>query len=159
MKRFLIIISILLTSKVFCQSPYDLIPSKFYTKIDPQKKLQCCDSCSSGIKIIHKIPLHELPIYDKLDINQYENEVMDESLADLVVSDLFQSYTKLSPDIKEKINKTCYKIKEIYKVEHDKTGSGIYWVEGTLIVTFTFQSNEKDFGLPWWKKLYYKVIL
>lgn len=158
MKNTLIIIFLIISNLSFGQTTgYDLIAQKFYTKIDPMKNLGCCDSCKGGIKIKYEIPLYQYPQFDKLDLEAYENQVMDEGYIEFAVSELQKNYYELRQSTRNKITRSCFTIKEKYNIEHDRTGSGIYWVEGKLIVTFTFQGEENYLDLPWWKKTLYKM--
>jgi len=156
MRKIFILFSFFICSLSFGQGYYE-IPNKFYPRIDSMRTLDCCDSGYSSIKIIYDIPLYEYPIFDNLDIKEYEMKVMDESYVDILVQNLVDAYYEISPSKRKEISKSCFKIKEKYNIEFDKTGANIYWVEGILTITFIFQSEDKYFGQPWFKKLYYKV--
>ena len=158
MKSILTISIILITNFCFAQSDfYTRIVKKFYSKIDSSRNLGCCDSSKMSYTTTYKIPLPEYPIFDKLDIQEYESKVMDDDMIELITMDLVSFYNKIKPSIRNNITKSCYKIKEHYTVECDRTGSHIYWVEGYLIISFTYQGKGEYFGQPWWKKTYYKI--
>lgn len=136
---------------------YYEIPKRFYSRIDSLKKLNCCDSGKAALILSYDVPLFQYPIFDKLDIEEYEVKVMDEGYIEIVVQELVDAYNKINPKLKNKITKSCFTLKENYKIEYETTGSGIYWVEGSLKVTLSFQSDDKHFFQPWYKRLYYKV--
>jgi hypothetical protein len=156
--RKLLILFLLLSYQTFGQSDgYYEIPKRFYSRIDSLKKLDCCDTGKAAISLSYEIPLFQYPIFDKLDIEEYEQKVMDEGYVEILVQELVDAYYNIKPKLRNKITRSCFTLKENYKIEYEKTGSGIYWVEGTLKVTLNFQSEDKYFCQPWYKRLYYRV--
>jgi hypothetical protein len=117
--------------------------------------LQCCDSGYYGRVLTYDIPLYELP-YDKIDINEYENQFTEGDYLDFYAENLVEAYRNIRPSIRNKITKSCFKLKTDYKITKDITSDGLYWIEGTLHVRITLQSDDKYFGCPWWKKIFIK---
>lgn len=153
MKYLFILFSLFLASDLLGQDTYDKYVSKFYSRIDSTRKLQCCDSNYHGFSLSYDIPLLELP-YEKLDLEDYEKRNLDDSYLESYVEYLVESYYKLKPSIRDKVTKSCYSLKIDYKIEKDLTYDGLYWVEGTLKIRFSFQSEDKNFCLPWYERLF-----
>jgi hypothetical protein len=138
---------------LFAQDTYRKYATKFYSRIDSSRRLQCCDSGYNGIYIVCEIPLLEFP-YSGLDIKDYEERHSDDGYVDSYVDDLVDAYNKIKPSLRSKITKSCYSMSVDYRINQDLTFSGLYWIEGSLRVKFSFQSEDKDFALPWYKKLF-----
>jgi hypothetical protein len=151
MKNLLYILTIFIINNSFGQ--YNQIVEKFYQRIDSTHKLMCCDSCSHSYAIVYEIPLHEYPVFDKVNIEEYENSVMNEGYIDVIVGDLVDVYKKIKPSIKSKFTKSCYIMSEDYKIHHDQD-SDVYWVEGTLSLKIKFQANDKYEFMPWYQRIF-----
>ena len=132
---------------VFGQEGYKKLPARFYSLIDSTHKFNCCDSGYSGISLTYEIPLYELP-YSIIDLKEYEDFQMAGNYIDSYVQDLVDAYFRIKPKIRNQITKSCYKLDVDYKISKDLTDDGYFWVEGTLKIKITFQSNQKDFGKP-----------
>lgn len=147
-----------LTLDGYSQNGYHKFAQYFYSQIDSSKKLVCCDSNHYGFALIYEIPLMELP-YDELDLKDYEERNSEDELVKMYASDLVESYEKLNPSIKDKITKSCYTLKVDYVINKDVTCDGLYWVEGKLKIKITFQSDDKNFYIPWWRKIICRIKL
>jgi len=155
MKKFFILIFLFLSFQSYGQKGFTKYASKFYSIIDSTHKLDCCDSCSYGISITYEIPLLEFP-YDKVDLEDYESKHTDDDFMNAYIDNLVEAYYKIKPSIRNKITKSCYTIKTNFDINRDVTNDGFYWVEGTLTIKFIFQTDDKNFSKPWWKKLFKK---
>jgi hypothetical protein len=153
MRKIIILIFLFISANSLAQEGFFKVPARFYSIIDSTHKLQCCDSSYHGYGLSYEIPLYELP-YDKLDIDDYVFNVTQDGYLDSYVQDLVDAYYKMKPSIRKQMTKSCFKLKTDYKVNHDITADGNYWIEGTLKITIHFQSDDKYFGYPWWKKIF-----
>jgi beta-lactamase class D len=89
-----------------------------------------------------------------LDIDDYVFNVTQDGYLDSYIQDLVDAYYKIKPSIRKQITKSCFKLSTDYKINQDLTEDGNYWIEGTLKITIHFQSDDKYFGCPWWKKIF-----
>jgi len=94
--------------------------------------------------------------YDKVDLEDYESKHTDDDFMNAYIDNLVEAYYKIKPSIRNKITKSCYTIKTNFDINRDVTNDGFYWVEGTLTIKFIFQTDDKNFSKPWWKKLFKK---
>jgi hypothetical protein len=153
MKKVLVLFFIFLSSNLLAQeSGFYKVPKRFYSSIDSLKILQCCDSNYHSISISYDIPLYEFP-YEKIDLVDYESQVSQDGYLNCYVDDLVSAYYEINPTIRKQITKSCYKLQTTYKITQDVTADGYFWIEGTLKVTIYFQSDNKYFQYPWWKKI------
>ncbi len=153
MKKILLLFFIFCLTQIgYSQNGYHKFAQYFYSQIDSSKKLVCCDSNHYGFALIYEIPLMEFP-YDELDLKNYEERNSDDDFIKMYVSDLVESYNKLKPSVKDRITKSCYTLKVDYVINKDLTHDGLYWVEGKLKFKINFQGEDKNFCLPWWKKI------
>ena len=152
MRKFLALLLFFVITNTFAQEGFYKVPARFYSIIDTAHTLQCCDSGKGAYSIYYEIPLYELP-YNRLDMEDYVFNVTQDGYLDSYVQDLVDAYYKIKPSVRKQITKSCFKLKTDYKVTHDVTADGNYWIEGILKITIHFQSDDKYFGLPWWKKI------
>jgi len=152
MKNILSLFFIFLASNICAQTGYENFAKLFYSKIDSSHKLVCCDSNHYGFSLIYEIPLMEIP-YDELDLKDFEIINSEDSYVEMYVDDLVHFYEKIKPSTRDKITKSCYTLNVDYNINKDVTRDGLYWVDGTLKIKVFFQADDKNFFLPWWKKI------
>jgi hypothetical protein len=145
-------------TNLFGQNDYQKFVNKFYSKIDSTKQLKCCDSNHHGFSLVYEIPLMELP-YDKVDLKDFEERNSDDDYVNSYVDDLVEAYYKVKPSIRKQITKSCYHLDVDYKINKNIAQDGFYWIEGNLKIKISFQGEDPDFCLPWWRKIRCKLKL
>lgn len=151
----LVIILISISNTILAQNGYKEFIKRFYSKIDSAKTLKCCDSNHHGFSLVYEIPLLELP-YEEIDLVDYEEKNSSDGFVDSYVMDLIDGYYNMNPSLRKKITRSCYDLSVSYNITKNIKDEDLYWIGGTLKVKISFQGEEVNFCLPWWKRVFYK---
>jgi hypothetical protein len=96
MRKFITTLLIFVSTNTFGQDWAQTISRKFYSTIDPQKKLDCCDKLSGAMSIDYTHSNYEFPIQGSENLlGNYYSQVMDSSTIDAIVKDMVNSYYQI----------------------------------------------------------------
>jgi hypothetical protein len=140
MKKLLFVLFFFISFSSFSQDWSKKIVGNFYSRIDPSKSLQCCDTSKNKEMIKVSFLLPEM-VYsrDSFNINQYYGEMMTKEKIDEVSSKLVATYYRKYSDKKIKtLKKSCYTIYISNNVQDDITCDVIYIV-GRIYLTIKFE--------------------
>ena len=154
MKTFLTILTIIIFFPVFGQNWKDSVAKKFYTRIDPLRKLDCCDKNSNCISVRYHFPTYEMPYNSGTEsVENYFTNVIDSMEIEDIVSNLVKTYNKIPSKLRNNFTKSCYIVETEMKITENLTGSGLVFTEGEIHFFFGFQM-DKPYNRPAWKKLF-----
>ncbi len=117
----------------------DAMSKDFYSAIDPEKKIACCDKSEKKCKFAYTF---ELPTFYSHIGNFSKEEYfasIDSSYFSRESKDMIASFRKKFSEKKlKKIKKSCYHADITYVIDEDVTCGGAF-VTGTATLTYTFQ--------------------
>ena len=144
MRKFITTLLLLLFVSVstFGQDWAESVSKKFYSKIDPLKKLDCCDKLSGAMSIDYTHLNYEFPLQSSENlIGDYYSQVMDSATIDIIVKDMVDSYYEIPKKFRDDIVRSCFNIDTKTTIEN-KYNSDLYFVEGKVHFSFMFQTNK-----------------
>jgi len=154
MKSFLTILILVISLPLFGQEWKDSVAKKFYTKIDPLRKLDCCDKNSNCISVKYNFPTYELPYNSGTHaLEKHFLIVIDSIMVEDIVSDLVKTYNNIPSKLRNNFTKSCYTIETELKIIENLTSSGLVFADGEVHFFFSFQM-DKPYNRPAWKKLF-----
>lgn len=140
MKKLLFVILFFISFSSYSQDWSKDITGNFYSRIDPSKSLQCCDTSKNKeiIKISFLLP--EMVYFrEGFNINQYYEEMMTKEKINEISSKLVATYYRKYSDKKIKtFKKSCYMVFVSNNLQDDITCDVIYLV-GRVYLTIKFE--------------------
>ena len=153
MKKILTALFLILSICSMGQTWQDKIASKFYSRIDSSKKLDCCDKVNSALNLEYDFFTYEMPYNSVSEVfDTHYNTFMDSSMIETIVDDLVKGYNKIPKKIRSKFKKSCYNI-ETKTYVSQKLTSDLVFGDGKIHFNFSFQS-DKPYKRCWFKKLF-----
>ena len=142
MRKFITTLLIVVSSNCFAQDWADRVTKKFYSTIDPKKKLECCDKLSGAMSIDYTHTNYELPLQSTDNvIGEYYTQVMDSATTDEIVKEMVNSFYKIPKKFRDDIARSCFNIDTKTNIEN-KYDSDLYFVEGKVHFSFMFQTAK-----------------
>jgi hypothetical protein len=140
MKKFLFLLLFLIPFSSFSQEKTDSILKGFYSRVDPNRTLQCCDSSKTleEIKVSFLLPEGVYPKHD-FSLNRYYEENLSPSIIDEVTTKLVSTYYRKFSDKKtKKFKNSCYNVFISNNVQDDITCDVIFIV-GRVHIEIKFE--------------------
>jgi hypothetical protein len=118
----------------------DRVAGKFYTRINPSKNFDCCDTIKSKdfVEISYDLPETCYPFRADFKLDCYYDEYVDDKVADIISAKLAKIYyRRYSFETMQSFHKSCY---QVYIQSHviDDIVDDYIMIKGTVYFKFFF---------------------
>ena len=121
---------------------YNVLPGKFYTAINPEKNLECCDATDPIKKYYFKYEFDLPPtvyLRDTFMLKAYSVEVIDSNIIRCETARMIKAFRKkYSRREIKKFKRSCFCVDVISITQEDLIDNFIF-INGRAQITYTFQ--------------------